>query len=366
MKPTNSLTAFTKHLQIVDSQNEWNPFIFKVERSEILKFRNLIKKYDLDMYDQIEGQIEELASIRVPQEEDISGRRQFAEQLKSGHESLTTYGNWVFLPWRNNLIHLLTQDDYFDVITNRNQNKITKDQQALLRSKSVGIVGLSVGAEAAMTIAQENLCGELRISDFDTLDLSNLNRINASVDEIGTPKILIMARKILALNPYLKLKVFENGIDKSNMDQFLNGLDLVIEECDGLSLKYDIREAAKKKKINLLYAADERGFFSIEPYAYSRNLEVFHGLINERPKPKNQYANQREFMTTLCDWLGGWDNISEVSRESVLQIGLSLCGYPQLASEAKLAAAQVGHFARRMLLGEKINPQYMNTDYQTI
>jgi hypothetical protein len=47
-----------------------------------------------------------------------------------------------------------------------------------------------------------------------------------------------------------------------------------------------------------------------------------------------------------------------------VRIGDELCGYPQLASEARYAAGQIGHVARRLLLGERIPPYcgYLDLD----
>jgi hypothetical protein len=61
-------------------------------------------------------------------------------------------------------------------------------------------------------------------------------------------------------------------------------------------------------------------------------------------------------MRALTEWMGGWESISERSRRSLVQIGTSTSGYPQLASEARYAAGQIGHVARRLLLGERLPP----------
>ena len=59
-------------------------------------------------------------------------------------------------------------------------------------------------------------------------------------------------------------------------------------------------------------------------------------------------------MRSLAEWLGGWDVLSERSRRSLERLGSDLCGYPQLAGEARFASAQVAHAARRLLLGERL------------
>ncbi len=363
MNTIHSFAAFNHFLNSVNPRSDWEPFLFTTGMEDLSALKRLIRSRDIVLTDQIEYQLTELAKIRFPSEDHPSTREEFLMHLRNEYRSMMCYGNWAYLSWKNTLVHLLPENVYLEVITNRNQNKISGDEQLELRKKKVGVIGLSVGAEAAITIAQENLCGELRIADFDILDLSNLNRISAGVDELGLSKTLIAARKIKSMNPYLNLELFDNGVNENNMDEFLKDLDLVVEECDDLLLKYRIREEAKRRKINLVYTADERGFFSLEPYQYEGGLKPFHGLLGKTPRPREEYADTRDFMKALCGWLGGWENISPESRASVMEIGRSLCGYPQLASEARLAAAQVGHFARRLLLGEKLNSHYGNTEF---
>ena len=74
------------------------------------------------------------------------------------------------------------------------------------------MVGLSVGGEAAVTIAQEHLCGSMVLADFDALDLSNLNRLGAGFDDLGRSKAVIVARRIMKLDPYLDLTVLRRGL----------------------------------------------------------------------------------------------------------------------------------------------------------
>jgi molybdopterin/thiamine biosynthesis adenylyltransferase len=241
------------------------------------------------------------------------------------------------------------------VITSRNRDKITAEEQARLRTKRVGVLGLSVGGEAAVTVAQEHLCGEIVLADFDDLALSNLNRLGAGCDELGERKIAIIARRIARIDPYLRVTVFEDGVTAANLDAFVAGLDLIVEECDAPPIKHAVRRIAHERGINLVYAADERGFLSIEPYALGR-LRPFHGRMLEPPPPRETYATARAFLKALTEWLGGWADISERSRRSLERVGETTCGYPQLASEARFAAGQIGHVARRLLLGERLAP----------
>jgi tRNA threonylcarbamoyladenosine dehydratase len=316
--------------------------------------------------DSIDRQLSDLALILHPRKPDAAVRREFvASHIEQAGDAVSV-GSWAFLPWLRTIVHVLAEDDYWELITNRNRDKITIDEQRRLRSKRVGVVGLSVGAEAAVTVAQEHLCGEMVIADFDTLDLSNLNRLHAGCDELGVRKTTITARRIARIDPWLRVRVLEHGVTDANVDEFLDGLDLLIEECDGLAMKFDVRERAKARGIDIVYAADERGYISVEPYGQDPDLPVFHGIIESRPRPRESYESPLEFFRAMTCWFGDWDAISERSRRSLVQVGDVLCGYPQLAGEARWAAGAISHVARRLLLGERLRPGWQQIDLDTL
>jgi len=70
-------------------------------------------------------------------------------------------------------------------------------------------------------IAMEGLAGEIRLADFDTLELSNLNRIPASVLDLGVNKAVVAARRIAEIDPYLRVVVEPTGIRPGDWVSFL-------------------------------------------------------------------------------------------------------------------------------------------------
>ena len=318
--------------------------------TETPEFRELCATRAIEVVDSLERQLHELAAVRLPAAT-AERRRQFVEDRLRADRSL-----WACLQWQRKAVRLLEPDEYLEVVTNRNRDKITLEEQRRLRLKRVGVVGLSVGGESAVAIAQEHLCGHLVVADFDALELSNLNRLQAGFPDLGENKAVLVAQRIARIDPFLEVTVVDQGVTESNAEAFLDGLDLLVEECDDLPMKLRLRQLARERGLDIVYAGDERGFLSIEPYATHPELEVFHGRIEDRPRARADFDSAREFWRALCEWLGGWDAISEQSRRSLEQVGSSLCGYPQLASEAHFAAGQVGHVVRRLLLGERLPP----------
>ncbi len=357
------LTSFVELLEkpTLPIETSFCPSFLRLTPSEVADFRRLCRECGLVIVDTLDRQILDLAAVRLPGA-GAPERSRFAKESVDRAGSAAAFGTWVHFPWEAKVVHILDRDDYFDVITNRNQDKLTREEQARLRAKRVGAMGLSVGGEAAVAVAQEHLCGEIRLADFDRLDLSNLNRLGAGCDEIGLNKALIVARRIAKIDPYLEVEVYEEGVTDSNVDTFLEGLDLLLEECDDLAMKWMVRKRARERNLNLVFAADERGFLSVEPYGQAPALDLFHGRISEAQPPRDSFPTPLAFLKVLTEWMGGWERVSERSRGSLERVGSTLCGYPQLASEARFAAGQVGHVARRLLLGEKIAPFFGNVD----
>ncbi len=332
----------------------WRPIPIRLHPGEGNDFRAICDRQGLRLHDEITRQLHELAQVRHPSVGEEAPIAALAETMVREAGDRDAVGTWWHFPWDGRVVHLLADDDYFAVITNRNQDKLTAGELAQLRQRRVGVVGLSVGGEAAVTVAQEHLCGEIWLADFDTLDLSNLNRLGAGCDDLGVAKTTIVARRIAKLNPYLRVGALHAGITPDNVEPFVRGVDLVLEECDSLPIKGLVRRAARAHGVNVLYAADERGFVSIEPYALDPTFPPFLSDDADAHRARSDFQSAQAFYIALAAWLGGWDQISERSRQSLAEIGTSLRGYPQLASEARYAAGIVGHIVRRLLLGDRI------------
>lgn len=361
------LDAFDRELRqpSTPTAESWEPWLVRLGPQDVEGFHELCREADLTSVDAIDTQLDELAAVRLPGGSRTARERLIDEEIgrAGGREA---YGCRVFLPWEGRVFHLLDEEEYLAVVTDRNHDKITAEEQRRLRGMCVGVVGLSVGGEAAVTIAQEHLCGHLVLADFDTLDLSNLNRLGAGFDELGLNKAVLVARRIARLDPYLRVTVLRDGVTEGNLHGFLDGLDLLLEECDDLPLKHRIRVRARAQGLNVVFAGDERGFLSVEPYGTHPELLPFHGRVTESQGGRESYPTTQAFWVALAEWLGGWDAISQRSRDSLRQIGETVSGYPQLASEARYAAGQVGHVARRLLLGEEVPPFVGHLDLEEL
>lgn len=115
----------------------------------------------------------------------------------------------------------------------RNVGWVTAAEQETLRHKRVAIAGMGgVGGVHLLTLARLGV-GAFNIADFDRFDVANFNRqAGATVSSIGKPKADVLAALARDINPELDIKVFGQGVNPSNLADFLAGVDVYIDGLD--------------------------------------------------------------------------------------------------------------------------------------
>jgi hypothetical protein len=334
-----------------------NPSFFRIYHEgdkndlEIL----LSQKSDIIICDQISTQLDDLVKSKNP--EIKKPGPEVLDQLKLEHigsKSLQEYGVWVYYPWNNTLVHILDEDEFVEVRTNRNRYKITREEQQLLNSKKIGIVGLSVGQSIALTIAMERSCGELRLADFDTAELSNLNRLRTGIHNLGLNKTVIAAREIAEIDPFLKVRLFSDGLHKDNMDTFFKdggNLDLFIEVCDGLDVKIESRFKARELCIPVVMDTNDRGMLDVERFDLEPDRPILHGLADGLDPDNIKDLSNEEKIPYILKMIGA-DRISTRLKASMLEVEQSINTWPQLASSVVLGGALTTDVSRRILLDQ--------------
>ncbi|KAL2068522.1 hypothetical protein VTL71DRAFT_14859 [Oculimacula yallundae] len=309
------------------------------------------------IYDSIHDQLEELIEVRSPHLR-IKGKA--LHKLVLSHLNGTPidfYGTYVFLPWRKELLHVLPKDEFIEVRTSRNRYRITPEEQTRLSSMRIGIIGLSVGAATAITLALEGIGGELRIADFDVLSLSNTNRLRSPISNIGVNKAVLCAREICEINPYLKIKVFATGLQEDNFETFISEegkLDLLVEECDDMPMKVFARERARQHGIPVIMETSDKGMLDVERFDQEPERPLFHGLMGDMDAKRLKALSPKERMQYQVRIVGTRDSVSPRLLAGLFEMGRTARSWPQLASAISLGAGVASDTARRLLLGEAI------------
>ncbi|MET0342587.1 MAG: Rv1355c family protein [Polyangiales bacterium] len=302
------------------------------------------------VHDTLREQLAELIETRTPDRK--LSERELRERVDArlGAEA-DAYGTWVHYPWSNRLVRVLPEAEFTELRSSRNRNKITASEQARLARTTLGIAGLSVGQATAVTLALEGLGGTLRLADFDTLSLSNLNRLRAGLHELGVNKAMITARAIWEFNPYSHIELFERGVDAENVGAFLDGLDLLFEECDDLKMKVMLREEARRRRVPVLMETSDRGLLDIERFDREPTRPLFHGLAGELRADRLSGLSNYEKVPVVLAILGA-STMSPRLASSLVDVEVSLRTWPQLASAVALGGAVNTDTARRILLDQ--------------
>lgn len=332
----------------------YSPIILRITNSEDkIILENLLNSQSVFyINDTIEGQIRELIKCRnVGIRIDEARYQSLSQELLAG-VPIQEYGVWVYYPWSGRLLHMLDEDEFIEVRTNRNQYKITKEERNVLASKKIGVIGLSVGQSVALTLAMERTCGAIVLADFDVLELSNLNRIRSGIHNLGLNKVIVAAREISEIDPFIKVDCFTEGITEENMESFFlsNGkLDLLVEECDGLDMKIITRLKAKELGIPVVMDTSDRGMLDVERFDLDGNRPILHGLIDNVDLHDIKGISDEDKVPLILQLLG-LESISLRGKVSMIEVNQTINTWPQLASSVTLGGALVTDISRRILL----------------
>ncbi|MFF9070179.1 ThiF family adenylyltransferase [Streptomyces sp. NPDC014891] len=323
-----------------------------------------------ELHDRIEDQIEELLSCLTPHDP-FGGRSRshaVADVLGSRPD---TYGRWAWYPWSGRLVHVLPESEFRLVRTDRNRDKITREEQQGLLRRRIGVIGLSVGSSAALTCAMEGVGGAFRLADFDRLGLSNLNRLRAGVHDVGVEKSVLCARGMYELDPYLDIEILRSGITEDSLGDFFGdgqdaqGLDLLIEECDTPWVKVAAREQARARRIPVLMDTNDRGVLDVERFDLEPGRPLFHGRTGAVTAADVRDLDRDAALRLLLDIVDE-STLSPAMSDALTRVGRTLSSWPQLASGVMLGAALVTDAARRILLGRPLPSGRHRLDLQEL
>lgn len=268
-------------------------------------------------------------------------------------ELLAEPGRWAYYPWRRTVVAVLGPRGFRTVRLDRNRNNITAEEQDRLGALHIGVAGLSVGHVIAHTLAAQGMCARLRLADFDHLELSNLNRVPATVLDIGLNKAYVAARRVAELDPYVAVEVFDEGLTFDTVDEFLDGLDILVEECDSLDIKAVLREGARGRAIPVLMATADRGLVDVERFDQEPERPILHGLLGQLDIGLLPGMSSREKVRHILRHLEA-ERLSPRTAASLIEIDRSLTTWPQLASDVVLGASVLAEAVRRIGLGEEL------------
>ena len=119
------------------------------------------------------------------------------------------------------------------LISSRNGEKINK----CLQNKVVAICGLGgLGSNIAISLSRVGV-KNLLVVDYDIVDITNINRQNYFLQDLGKYKTDAIEYWIKNINPYISVVKINKKLDESNVLDILSGADIIVEAFDDAKAK---------------------------------------------------------------------------------------------------------------------------------
>jgi adenylyltransferase/sulfurtransferase len=212
-----------------------------------------------------------------------------------------------------------------------------KGQQILLNS-SVLLIGLGgLGSPSALYLAAAGI-GHLILADFDTVELSNLQRqIIHHTPDIGKEKIHSAKEKLKAINPNIKITTL-NTIENT-LDIWVKKSDVVLDGTDNFKSRFFINQTCVKMKTPLVSAAVIRFEGQLSVFkGYEPNQTCYQCLYSPEQQEDGNCTNNG-ILSPVAGVVGSMQALQTI--KTLLNLGETLTGKLLLIDALDLTFRQV-------------------------
>ena len=209
----------------------------------------------------------------------------------------------------------------------------------------VGAGGL--GSPIAIYLAAAGI-GKIGIIDKDKIEISNLSRqIIFSTSDIDKKKSSVAINKLKKINPGIKLKSFNNKLNKKNIKKIARNFDLIVDGSDNFRTRFLINDFCMKNKKILVSGAISK--FDGQVYTFNfkkKRSPCLRCFIPNTPNDPDADNCEYEGVLGTLGGIIGTIQANEIVKE-ILNIGDTLCGYILIIDGLKLTFRKVKLNKRR-------------------
>ncbi len=122
----------------------------------------------------------------------------------------------------------LTEELFYDALVERHGPEL----QEKFHAARVAVCGLGgLGSNIAIALARAGV-GALHLIDFDRVDISNLNRQQYFVEQLGAWKTEALAENLSRINPWCRLTTQTLRVTEENIPELFHEDDVICEAFD--------------------------------------------------------------------------------------------------------------------------------------
>ena len=173
----------------------------------------------------------------------------------------------------------------------RTEILLGEERMKQLQGAHVLVVGLGgVGAYAAEMICRAGV-GQMTIVDADTVQPTNINRqLPALTTTIGMPKAEIVGKRLLEINPELKLTIHPIFLKDENIPELLDSakFDFVVDAIDTLSPKCYLISNALQRKLKIVSSMGAGAKKDITQVRFADLKDTYHCGLSKAVRKKLQ------------------------------------------------------------------------------
>lgn len=207
--------------------------------------------------------------------------------------------------------------------------EVDYEGQLTLSEAHVLIIGAGgLGSPVAMYLASSGV-GNITISDFDHVELNNLQRqILHATQDIGKPKADSAKATLQSLNDQINVHALNDKLDESALREQVKLADIVVEATDNFHSRFLLNRICTEEKTPLVSGSAAQFKGQVTTFrADLENSPCYHCLYDEKEESD---SNQWESCTAsgvLAPLVGiiGSIQAAEVLK-ILLNLGQDLCG----------------------------------------
>ena len=223
----------------------------------------------------------------------------------------------------------------------------------MIRSTRVAIGGLGLGGSIFLNLVRLGF-EKFHISDPDIYERTNINRQRmAKESTIGVRKDEALLREAYDINPQIQVRTFPEGINSTNVKDFLEAVDWVVDVVDVFALKEKLalNEEASRRGLPLV-SCGSLGF-SGAVVAFDKDTPSFAELSGLDLRLSYE-TNIKRFVQFICP------EIPDYMKEQMEKAMSKRSHIPFVVPGVEIAAAMaVTEITKRILnLGEVIRAPY--------
>lgn len=168
-----------------------------------------------------------------------------------------------------------------------------------LKSRKIAVGGLGLGGSIFLNLVRMGF-EKFHIADPDIFERTNINRQRlAKETTIGMRKDDCTVAEAKAINPQVLIKCFSEGVKEHNLDQFLDGVDWVVDVVDLFAMedKLALNNAARERGISVASCATLGFSGSVVVFnSQTPSFEEMTGISMENPYSENL----KRFLQFIC------------------------------------------------------------------